>query len=659
MNNTWYGPLLSNFPGLALVSSLDGSILYCSDRTHHLLASENRYLTAKKIDDVFDCKLFGARVIALQRCLGDSVAESEILHPENISGMSAPVHMSVYLASVDGEEPVVVTQIFALAHLANADSLVVGTVDPDKQDNRLLEKRYKVLTALNDVTVRMMDHQPLNVLLQNMAELVLELTSASSSFIHIVKGEDEWLELVAMSGISVATLGQRLEKGVGLAGQAWLSGQVEYVEDYQRFTARVSGLANITQACALPMIIGDRVVGVLGIMYADFREAIVDQLDLLHHFSTLASIAVENAMLMENTRNELIRNKTMHDLGAVVFKTDSFEELLETTAEAVLAIVGGGSFDVWHLDTTGGLHSVGGWLSREDKTSHLPIERPIECVEEDRQVVLRWLSENPLIEQAEVHMQASVALQELLDNTHDSVRNYFIPCFSSDGEQYIFHVAIAEGCIFTESIKSLLCAVGNQFSIAAHRQSLQREVNFQAYHDGLTALPNRIQFDQSLKEVLALAKKSDQKFSVLFIDLDGFKLINDSMGHETGDKLLAAVAQRFRRVLDDSWVLARIGGDEFAVIITFHTDTATVIGAGNRLLESLHGGFSFNKHAPVVGASIGVAIYPSDGATASDLLRNADLAMYEAKRNGKNRVYLFGDLDFDPNNWLPEHRNVA
>ncbi len=652
MDNSCYASLLGNFPGLAVVATLDGSILYCNQGAHELLIATTCGPVVHCVADLFACEILASRVAALQDRLTESEPESETLYPDDAPGLSAPVHVSVYMAKMVKSESVVVIQLSILAQQNISDILPPASGD---SESRLLEKRYKVLTALNDITVRMMDHQPLHELLQNMAELVLELTNASSSFIHIVKGDDEWLELVAMSGIEIAELGRRLEKGVGLAGHAWLTAQVEYVEDYQRFSARVSSLDSITQACALPMIIDDRVVGVLGITYSDFQEAITNQLDLLQHFSTLASIAVENSLLLENARREAVRNRIMNELGTVVFKTDSFDELLETTAETVLAILGGGTFGVWRLDKRGGLCSVAGWVGDDAKISRQLIAE----VETDRQVVLGWINEHHQIDHSKVKSPEYAALDELVVNARVSAKSFFIPCLGEEGGGYIFYVTIVEGHLFTENIRSLLGVIGNQFSTVAHRQTLQREVNFKAYHDGLTTLPNRIQFDLSLKETLSLAKSKNQQFAVLFIDLDGFKAVNDSMGHETGDKLLVKVAQRFRRVLDETWVLARIGGDEFAAIVWTEDYAMDVLSISNRLLKCLHGSFSLDKYVAEVGASIGASIYPSDGATASELLRNADSAMYEAKRAGKNCIRLFSDLDEGSDRWMQEQRSVA
>jgi two-component system cell cycle response regulator len=160
-----------------------------------------------------------------------------------------------------------------------------------------------------------------------------------------------------------------------------------------------------------------------------------------------------------------------------------------------------------------------------------------------------------------------------------------------------------------------------------------------AHFDQLTGLANRTSFLDALEQAIARARRQDRRLAVLMIDLDGFKAINDSAGHEAGDQVLHEVGVRLRCVFREYDIVARLGGDEFAVLLPDVETTHIVTDVAARLLESLVEPIGPGGHR--VGASIGVAIYPSAGRSGARLLRSADMAMYRAKRNGKNRCVFF------------------
>jgi diguanylate cyclase (GGDEF)-like protein/PAS domain S-box-containing protein len=173
------------------------------------------------------------------------------------------------------------------------------------------------------------------------------------------------------------------------------------------------------------------------------------------------------------------------------------------------------------------------------------------------------------------------------------------------------------------------------------RKALEEQLRHQAFHDALTGLPNRALFTDRLAHALSRGRRSPQHLAVLFIDLDDFKTVNDSLGHGAGDELLVAVAERLQGALRPGDTIARMGGDEFAVIVEDQADAAAPVEVGQRLLASLHAPFAHQSKELFVHASAGVAVSTSHQTTADELLRDADLAMYMAKSNGKNRLELF------------------
>jgi diguanylate cyclase (GGDEF)-like protein len=174
---------------------------------------------------------------------------------------------------------------------------------------------------------------------------------------------------------------------------------------------------------------------------------------------------------------------------------------------------------------------------------------------------------------------------------------------------------------------------------ARQRQALARQLAQLALHDPLTGLPNRRQLGDELARAVARADRRGEPLAVLFVDLDGFKHVNDELGHANGDALLREVAQRFAGTLRRGDFLARLGGDEFAVLAEESRDEGA-LHLGERLIEVLDLPLLPRHPAYRVGASIGVAFYPRDAATPAELLACADRAMYEAKRAGKGTVRL-------------------
>ncbi len=181
--------------------------------------------------------------------------------------------------------------------------------------------------------------------------------------------------------------------------------------------------------------------------------------------------------------------------------------------------------------------------------------------------------------------------------------------------------------------------------MALRLKRFHRQLATLAYHDNLTGLPNRLMFKQSLERSLAyLTRRPDHLFAVLFIDLDGFKQVNDTLGHDAGDQLLRKVSQRLSQTIRPQDLVARLGGDEFAIELNDVSHASHVDQVAHRLLTVLAQAFSIEAHTLTISASIGVAIAPIDGTDAEDLIHYADIAMYQAKQRGKNQYRYFNDL---------------
>jgi diguanylate cyclase (GGDEF)-like protein/PAS domain S-box-containing protein len=169
----------------------------------------------------------------------------------------------------------------------------------------------------------------------------------------------------------------------------------------------------------------------------------------------------------------------------------------------------------------------------------------------------------------------------------------------------------------------------------------QEEIHYMAYHDYLTDLPNRRYLEQKLELELGRATENESKLAVMFIDLDQFKFINDTLGHDIGDKVLIEVAKTLKNCVWENDVVARLSGDEFIILVTDQTSTACVKAIANRIKTRLEQPILIDQFELFVTASIGISLFPESGTDSKSLMKNADLAMYLAKENGKNGFQVF------------------
>jgi diguanylate cyclase (GGDEF)-like protein/PAS domain S-box-containing protein len=199
----------------------------------------------------------------------------------------------------------------------------------------------------------------------------------------------------------------------------------------------------------------------------------------------------------------------------------------------------------------------------------------------------------------------------------------------------------SESLRFTEADRDLLTFVSQHVATAIDRKKAKERIRSLAYHDALTGLPNRLLFQDRLSMAVANAHRRQHKLAVLFFDLDRFKLINDSLGHSLGDRLLQAVAQRLGGSVREGDTVARLGGDEFIVLLPELGRSSDAAKVAGKMLEALKLPFPFEGRELYITASVGVAIYPHDGKDAETLAKNADAAMYRAKEQGRDNYQLY------------------
>jgi diguanylate cyclase (GGDEF)-like protein/PAS domain S-box-containing protein len=179
------------------------------------------------------------------------------------------------------------------------------------------------------------------------------------------------------------------------------------------------------------------------------------------------------------------------------------------------------------------------------------------------------------------------------------------------------------------------------FSDITERKLVEQHIERLAHYDALTELPNRLLFNDRLENALVRASRRGTRVALLFIDLDRFKTINDTLGHPVGDRLLQEVAQRLSSCVRKENTVARLGGDEFTVILEDIGDEHIALAIANKIVEAMSKSFEFSSYSLMAGASIGVSLFPDDGDNCETLIKNADTAMYAAKALGRNRCVRY------------------
>ena len=206
---------------------------------------------------------------------------------------------------------------------------------------------------------------------------------------------------------------------------------------------------------------------------------------------------------------------------------------------------------------------------------------------------------------------------------------------------YIGFDACQQEWEWSASDESILVAVAASLGGALKRQRTEAQMCYQVYHDTLTGLPNRAFFDQHLPQAIARTGQSEQMLAVIFLDLDHFKTINDTLSHAVGDLLLQQVTQRMSTALRAEDIVARWGGDEFTLILPNLASPNDAAKVARRIADQLTAPFLLHNHELHVTASLGIALFPQDGQDMTTLLQNADAAMYRAKQQGRNNYQFY------------------
>ncbi|MEO5349116.1 MAG: diguanylate cyclase [Magnetococcus sp. YQC-3] len=233
--------------------------------------------------------------------------------------------------------------------------------------------------------------------------------------------------------------------------------------------------------------------------------------------------------------------------------------------------------------------------------------------------------------------------------------HYCLPILSRSRLLGVLNCYIPAGALYQPEEEAFLATAANTLSGIIERRQLesqllktQEQLAHAATHDGMTNLPNKALFLEHLARSVALARRDKERMALLFIDLDRFKQVNDTFGHEVGDLLLIEVARRIKEALRESDLVARLGGDEFTAILRQIKTEEDATLVARKIIDQLQSPFHLKGHVCLIGSSIGISLFPEHGETADLLIRHADIAMYAVKQSGRNNFALFKHSQVGP-----------
>ncbi len=443
---------------------------------------------------------------------------------------------------------------------------------------------------------------------QNMSTLLMVILDRAKSLLHGTVGavmtfdpSSNLLELAAVDGADIPP-GTHIALGEGVTETVARTRQPLYINNYRHSPLHAQRFTHLTieSILAVPMLSGGELIGVLSVMSCGTPREFTDaDVHLLSLFAAQVAVAMRNARLLDEMRKRT-------------------EELACSEARA-RRLVDSNIIGIFFWDMDGTISS-----SNDAFLQMIGYDRA-----ESEANNLSWGALTP----DEYRMRDQQAIAELRECGR------FIPY----EKEYI----CKDGRRLPVLIGGALLEGSQQQGVAfvldlTERRGAEGRVRYLAQHDVLTGLPNRLVFQDRLELAIAQARREKAHIAVLFIDLDYFKHINDSLGHQTGDMLLLDVAQRLQHCLREGDNVARLGGDEFIISLA-PVDPAgeEAAAVARKVLEAFGRPATVEGHELYVTASIGISMYPSDGIDTEALLRAADTAMYHAKEKGKNNYQFF------------------
>ena len=512
-----------------------------------------------------------------------------------------------------------------------------------EEQHKKLRQKNVFLSVLSQTILKLMHHKSLSELLQHIVEQIVDQTDSSGAYIHMVHETGDKLDIVAAKGpLSELLLGQSRDHGEGLSAKCWDTGKLQFTSDYLAHRSCILNLTETFQACAIPLVSAGIIDGVVWVTADSHSEDLRLQLDMLEEIAQIASAAIWRTRQTEAIALELKRSNALSELSQLFGNATDLDQVMSKMCSTVMEV-----FEVARIDTI---------QIHKDKSMSLREEWCMTCDSiKDKQAFTAQIMDNSICRWTAENATFALAARRVPDEREsDAVRRFrkaaglgcalSIPV--SVGNEILgvlqLHRSQDKRDFDANDINSFM-SIASQISGAIERMKLLGTIRHQALHDRLTRLPNRRYFEQTLDTLIQSSGEYPVKAAVLYLDLDGFKYINDTHGHSMGDEVLKCVSDRFASALGNYCFLARMGGDEFAAIIPAVGSTRNATLIAERLIGSLSESINIHGLLLKIGASAGLCFYPQDGVTTDELLDKADEAMYQAKFQGAGSVQIFNE----------------
>lgn len=481
------------------------------------------------------------------------------------------------------------------AHMENGKVVSLTGIYQDISERKQAERRYH---HHNRILEMLLAKVPLDEILAALALDIEILLPGSFCSVMLLDGDEKHLYTGASHGLPHffmnAINGLPIGEGMGACGSSAFLGHRVIIANVHKHPwtsdfSEIAMRANIYSCWSQPIFSAQgKVLGTFALYHSHIRNPTDAEIHLIESEARLTSLAIEQS-----------RAEARLHLAASVF-THAREGILITDAQGDI------------IETNDVFSEITGY-NREEV-----------------------IGKNPRLLQSGRHNQDFYnSLWRNLINKgewHGEIWNK-----RKNGEHFASMMTISA----VQDIHGIAQNYVNLFTDITPIKEHQRQLEYIAHYDALTGLPNRVLLADRLKQAIAHSHRKGGSVAVVYLDLDGFKAVNDQHGHDTGDQLLVNIAHRLKEVLREGDTLARIGGDEFIVVMIGLEKTADYEAVLNRLLSVAAEPVLLNQQFLRVSASIGATIYPQDNSDADQLLRHADQAMYIAKQAGKNCYHLF------------------
>ncbi|MEO5359947.1 MAG: EAL domain-containing protein [Nitrospirota bacterium] len=544
---------------------------------------------------------------------------------------------------------VYLTGIFVLYRTKSKIALVESYNDllHQKSETELHVKEQEIIKSILNISLL---PDSLELLLQKILELILQnpwISLQSKGCIFLTDEESGQLRIAASHKFRAEQLSMcsPLPFGTCLCGLAASSREIIFSPDCnkdEKHSVRYVNMAAHGHYC-VPIISGDRLLGVFNVYLNEGHERKKeDDVFLKSIARTIAGVIMRKESEEKTNQGYLIQN-SINSILQLSIQTFSLNEYLDKFLELISTVP-------WlSTKTKGCIFLTGNNRDELEMVAHRGFSQHL--LDLCRRVPIGSCLCGRSAFTGNVVFAAEI--DDCHDNTYDDVTNhghYCIPIKVKDRTIGVINLHIEAGHTRTTLEENFLVSAANTLSGIIERKRMEEKLEYMANNDTLTGLPNRVLFFDRLSHEIKNGTRYGYMLGVLYVDIDNFKIVNDTMGHDVGDKLIKSIADRLTRTIRESDTVSRVSGDEFTVILSNVNNVNQIETITSKLLTQLKEPYEVNGQDITITASIGVSICPSDANGAGELLRHADTAMYHAKKAGKNNYLLFkADMDEELN----------